>query len=96
MNEVLALLILLSVVGGIVAVVTPNLLYSVISVGAVGFLLLTACHEREVHFAQSNSMAAQLTLIRALYIILASRTKDEEIEEIGGIEKIVNSNLRVR
>lgn len=42
MNEVLALLILLSVVGAIVAVVTPNLLYSVISVGAVGFLLAIA------------------------------------------------------
>jgi multisubunit Na+/H+ antiporter MnhB subunit len=33
---------LLSVVGAIVAVVTPNLLYSVISVGAVGFLLAIA------------------------------------------------------
>ena len=42
MNEVLALLILLSIVGAIVAVVTPNLLYSVISVGAVGFLLAIA------------------------------------------------------
>lgn len=42
MNEVLALLILLSVVGAIVAVVMPNLLYSVISVGAVGFLLAIA------------------------------------------------------
>ena len=42
MTEVLALLILLSVVGAIVAVVTPNLLYSVISVGAVGFLLAIA------------------------------------------------------
>ena len=41
-NEVLALLILLTVVGAIVAVVTPNLLYSVISVGAVGFLLAIA------------------------------------------------------
>lgn len=42
MTEVLALLILLSVVGAIVAVVTPNLLHSVISVGAVGFLLAIA------------------------------------------------------
>lgn len=42
MTEVLALLILLSIVGAIVAVVTPNLLYSVISVGAVGFLLAIA------------------------------------------------------
>jgi multisubunit Na+/H+ antiporter MnhB subunit len=42
MTEILALLILLSVVGAIVAVVTPNLVYSVISVGAVGFLLAIA------------------------------------------------------
>ena len=42
MNEVLALLILLSVVGAIVAVVTPKLLHSVICVGAVGFLLAIA------------------------------------------------------
>ena len=59
-------------------------------------LLLTACHERQVHFAQSNSMVAQLTLVRALYIILASKTDNAGIEEISGIEKIVNRNLRVK
>ena len=35
----LALLILLTVIAAVVTVVTPNLLYSVISLGAVGFLL---------------------------------------------------------
>ena len=39
MTEVLALLILLTVIAAIITVVTPNLLYAVISLGAVGFLL---------------------------------------------------------
>jgi multicomponent Na+:H+ antiporter subunit B len=39
MTEVLALLILLTVIAAIITVVTPNLLFSVISLGAVGFLL---------------------------------------------------------
>ncbi len=42
MTEVLALLILLMVIAAIITVVTPNLLYSVISLGAVGFLLAIA------------------------------------------------------
>lgn len=42
MTEVLALLILLTVIAAIVALFTPNLLYAVISVGAVGFLLSIA------------------------------------------------------
>jgi len=39
MVEILGALILLSVVAAIVAVLTPNILHSVISLGAVGFLL---------------------------------------------------------
>jgi multisubunit Na+/H+ antiporter MnhB subunit len=39
MTELLALLILLTIIAAIITVVTPNLLYSVISLGAVGFLL---------------------------------------------------------
>lgn len=42
MTEVLALLILLTVIAAVITVVTPNLLYSVISLGAVGFLLAIA------------------------------------------------------
>jgi multisubunit Na+/H+ antiporter MnhB subunit len=39
MSEILAVLIALMIIGALVAIETPNLLYSVISVGAVGFLL---------------------------------------------------------
>jgi len=39
MTEVLALLILLTVIAAIITVMTSNLLGAVISVGAVGFLL---------------------------------------------------------
>ena len=39
MTEVLAILILLTVLAAVITVATPNLLYSVISLGAVGFLL---------------------------------------------------------
>jgi multisubunit Na+/H+ antiporter MnhB subunit len=39
MTAILTALILLMIVGAIVAIETPNLLYSVISIGAVGFLL---------------------------------------------------------
>jgi multisubunit Na+/H+ antiporter MnhB subunit len=42
MNEVIAVLILFMVAGAIVAVETSRLLFSVISVGAVGFLLAIA------------------------------------------------------
>jgi len=42
MTEVTAVLILLAIVGAVVAVETPNLLHSVISVGTVGFLVAIA------------------------------------------------------
>ncbi len=42
MVEVTAALILLAVVGAVVAVETPNLLFSVVSVGTVGFLVAVA------------------------------------------------------
>jgi RpiR family transcriptional regulator, carbohydrate utilization regulator len=58
--------------------------------------ILTACHERQVHFAQSNSMVAQLTLIRALYILIASKSAERIINKVGTIESIVNKNLRVK
>jgi len=39
MTEVLALLILLTIIAAVITLATPNLLHSVISLGAVGFLL---------------------------------------------------------
>jgi len=59
-------------------------------------VLLTACHERSVHFAMSNSMVAQLTLLRAIYILLASKSDITLIDEVSGIETMVNKNLRIK
>ncbi len=39
MTEILVALILLMIIGSVVAIETPNVLYSVVSIGAVGFLL---------------------------------------------------------
>jgi DNA-binding MurR/RpiR family transcriptional regulator len=58
--------------------------------------LVTSCHEHRVHFARSNSMAAQLTLIRALYILVASRISPEVLQEVNRIEQAVNQSLRLK
>ena len=58
--------------------------------------LITSCHEHRVHFARSNSMAAQLTLIRALYILVASRISPEVLHEVNRIEQAVNQSLRLK
>ena len=59
-------------------------------------LLLTACPERRVHFAQSNSMVAQSTILRALYIIAASRSGKSLSERVNEIEVRVQEGLRRR
>jgi len=58
--------------------------------------LLTSCQEHRVHFAQSSSMVAQLTLIRALYILVASRSTSELIQEVNEIEQAVRRGLRAK
>lgn len=58
--------------------------------------LLTSCQEHRVHFAQSNSTVAQLTLIRALYILVASRSTPEMIQEVNDIEQTVHRSLRAK
>jgi len=59
-------------------------------------VLLTSCREHRVHFAQSSSMVAQLTLIRALYILVASRSSPELIQEVNEIEQTVRRSLRAK
>jgi DNA-binding MurR/RpiR family transcriptional regulator len=59
-------------------------------------VLLTNCREHRVHFAQSNSMAAQLTLIRAIYILAASKSSSDLIEEMNRIEQAVRGSLRIK
>jgi DNA-binding MurR/RpiR family transcriptional regulator len=59
-------------------------------------VLLTSCQEHRVHFAQSSSMVAQLTLVRALYILVASRSTPELIQEVNAIEQTVRHSLRAK
>lgn len=59
-------------------------------------MLVTSCHEHRVHFAQSNSMVAQLTLIRALYILVASRCGREVTQDVDRIEENVKRSLRIK
>lgn len=58
--------------------------------------LITACQEHKVHFAQSNSMVVQLTLLRALYILAASQSNRRVIEDVNRIEENVQQNLRLK
>ena len=62
----------------------------------VNTALVTSCQEHRVHFAQSSSMVAQLTLIRALYILVASRSTPELIQEVNAIEQAVRRSLRTK
>ncbi len=63
---------------------------------SVDILLLTACHERQMHFAQSDSMVAQLTIIRALYMLTASKSSEKTVRNVNDIEKYVGSMIRVK
>ena len=58
--------------------------------------LNTACHEHSVHFAKSNSMAVQMTIIRALYILVASRGGEAIDQGVARIEESVRRNLRIK
>jgi DNA-binding MurR/RpiR family transcriptional regulator len=56
--------------------------------------LLTACHERRMHFAQSDSMVSQLTIVRALYILCASRSGEKTAKNVNEIERYVGDLIR--
>jgi DNA-binding MurR/RpiR family transcriptional regulator len=58
--------------------------------------LITACQEPRVHVAQSNSMVAQLAILRALFVLVASRSDEAVVQEVQTIEGSVQRNLRVR
>ena len=69
--------------------------YSKSSLAALADIaLLTACHERRMHFAQSNSMVAQLTLLRVLYILTASRSTERTVQKVNDIEQYVSLHIR--
>jgi DNA-binding MurR/RpiR family transcriptional regulator len=60
----------------------------------VDLVLLTACHERRMHFAQSDSMVSQLTIIRALYMLAASRSGEKTVKNVNDIERHVGDLIR--
>jgi DNA-binding MurR/RpiR family transcriptional regulator len=57
-------------------------------------LLLTACPERGVHVVRSNSIVAQSTILRALYMLAAVRSKRGVEQSVGRIEDHVSTLLR--
>jgi len=57
-------------------------------------LLLTACPERRVHVVRSNSIVAQTTILRALYMLAAVRSKKDIEQKVGRIEGHVSTLLR--
>jgi RpiR family transcriptional regulator, carbohydrate utilization regulator len=57
-------------------------------------VLLTACYEGNIHFAQSNSMIAQLAIIDALYVLSASRSPRCIVGRVNEIEHQMKSRLR--
>jgi RpiR family transcriptional regulator, carbohydrate utilization regulator len=60
------------------------------------YVLETACYEGRIHFAQSNSMVAQITIVNALYLLTASRSSEEVIREVDIIEESCQRSLRVK
>lgn len=60
------------------------------------YVLETACYEGRIHFAQSNSMVAQTTILNALYLLTASESSEEVRREVDIIEESCQRSLRVK
>jgi multicomponent Na+:H+ antiporter subunit B len=81
MTEVLALLILLTVIAAVITVATPNLLYSVISLGAVGFLLAIVF----LFLAAPDIAIVQIgvEVITLVILIRATLGRDTQMENVS-------------
>ena len=91
MTEVLALLILLTVIAAIITVVTPNLLYSVISLGAVGFLLAIAF----MFLAAPDVAIVQIGVEVISLVILIRATLGREIQQMKVGRTVVGVSFAV-
>ena len=80
MTEVLALLILLTVIAAIITLVTSNLLYAVISLGAVGFLLAIAF----LFLAAPDIAIVQIgvEVVTLVILIRATLGRDTQMEHV--------------
>lgn len=69
MSTILVILILLMMVGALVAIETPNLLYAVVSIGAVGFLLSIA-----FLFLAAPDLAITQIVVEVITLVLLLKT----------------------
>lgn len=76
MVEAVVVLTLMMIIGALVAVATPNLLYSVVSIGAVGFLLsITFLFLAAPDLAITQIAVEVITLVFLLRVTSADRKK---------------------
>lgn len=85
MTEVLALLILLTVIAAIITVLTSNLLYAVISVGAVGFLLAIVY----LFLAAPDVAIVQIGVEVVSLVLLIRATLGREVQELKTVHAVV-------
>ena len=85
MTEVLALLILLTVIAAIITVLTSNLLYAVISVGAVGFLLAIVY----LFLAAPDVTIVQIGVEVVSLVILIRATLGREVQQLKTSHAVV-------
>jgi multisubunit Na+/H+ antiporter MnhB subunit len=85
MTEVLALLILLTVIAAIITVLTSNLLHAVISVGAVGFLLAIVY----MFLAAPDVAIVQIGVEVVSLVILIRATLGREVQKLKTVHAVV-------
>jgi len=91
MTEVLALLILLTVIAAIITVLTSNLLHAVISVGAVGFLLAIVF----LFLAAPDVAIVQIGVEVVTLVILIRATLGREVQKLRTVHAVVGVSFAV-
>ena len=91
MTEVLALLILLTVIAAIITVMTTNLLHAVISVGAVGFLLAIVY----LFLAAPDVAIVQIGVEVVSLVILIRATLGREVQRLKTAHIVVGVSFAV-
>jgi multisubunit Na+/H+ antiporter MnhB subunit len=91
MTEVLALLILLTVIAAIITVMTTNLLHAVISVGAVGFLLAIVF----LFLSAPDVAIVQIGVEVVSLVILIRATLGREVQQLKTAHIVVGVSFAV-
>jgi len=87
MTEILVALIVLMIIGALVAIETTNLLYSVISIGAVGFLLsIVFLFLAAPDLAITQLAVEVITLVILLRATSADRSQSRETSDLNSHE----------